>query len=57
MELKIGDLVKHNKHNYYGIVVSNTGFWGNTLVVKVEWCESGLNHLIDTFYLDKVNVS
>ena len=53
----IGDLVIHKKHGYYGIVVSDVGYWGNTTVVKVEWCESGLNHIIDTFYLDKINKS
>ena len=57
MELKIGDLVMHKNHGFYGIVMSGVGFWGDTRVVRVEWCESGLNHLIDTFYLDKMNVS
>ena len=55
MELSIGDLVRHNRHGFYGIVVSDIGYWGNTTVVKVEWCESGLNHLVDTFFLDKMN--
>ncbi len=55
MELEIGDLVKHKTHGYYGIVVPDIGYWGNATVVKVEWCESGKNHIIDTFYLDKVN--
>ena len=55
MELSIGDLVRHNRHGFYGIVVSDIGYWGNTTVVKVEWCESGLNNIIDTFYLDKIN--
>ena len=55
MELEIGDLVRHKFHNYYGIVLSKVGYWHDTAVVKVEWCESGLNHLIDVYYLDKLN--
>ena len=55
MELKIGDLVQHRVHGFYGIVMSDVGYWGNTTVVRVEWCESDKNHLIDTFYLDKIN--
>ena len=54
MELRIGDLVKHNVHGFYGIVVTNTTFWGDTIVCKVEWCESRKRVIIDTFFLDKV---
>ena len=54
MELNIGDLVRHKKHGFYGIVVSNTSFWGDTIVCKVEWVESGKNHIIDVFFLDKI---
>lgn len=55
MELIIGDLVKHNVHGYYGIVTTGMALWGGTLVCRVDWCESGKNHLIDINFLDKVN--
>lgn len=55
MELRIGDLVVHKVHGYHGIVVSKVGYWGNTSVIRVEWCESGKNNLIDIFYLDKIS--
>ena len=55
MELKIGDLVMHNRHGFYGIVMSSVGYWGDAEVVRVEWCESGKRHLIDIFYLDKIS--
>ena len=57
MELKIGDLVRHNVHGYHGIVVSGVSHWGDGLVVKVEWCELGKNHIIDVLFLDKVSES
>jgi heat shock protein HspQ len=55
MELKIGDLVRHNVHGYYGIVVSHTGYWGQCLVCKVEWVHSNYNHIIDINFLDKIS--
>ena len=55
MELKIGDLVRHNVHGFYGIVVSDTGFWGQCLVCKVEWAHTNKNHIIDIKFLDKIN--
>ena len=55
MELNIGDLVKHNQHGFYGIIVSDIGYWGNTTVVRVEWCESREGHLIDINFLDKIS--
>tara|TARA_B100000287_G_C20191965_1_gene606530 strand:- start:81 stop:260 length:180 start_codon:yes stop_codon:yes gene_type:complete len=51
MELKIGDLVKHNVHGWYGIVLTNVGRWGTTNVCRVEWVQTGRRHLIDTGYL------
>jgi len=55
VELKIGDLVKHKVHGFYGIITTCVAPWGRTLVCKVEWCESRKNHLIDINFLDKVN--
>jgi hypothetical protein len=57
MELKLGDLVKHKNHGFYGIVISSTGYWGSATVCRVEWCESGKSHLIDVSFLDKVVVT
>ena len=55
MELEIGDLVKHNIHGFYGIVVTNVLMYGATYVCRVEWCESGKNHIIDIHFLDKIS--
>ncbi len=55
MELKIGDLVRHNKHGFYGIVLSNASFWGDATVCKVEWVGSGKTHIIDILFLDKMS--
>ena len=55
MELKVGDLVRHKKHGFYGIVVSETSFWGDAIVCRVEWAESRKNHIMDIIFLDKVN--
>ena len=55
MELIIGDLVKHKVHGFYGIVTTDVARWGGALVCRVEWCESRKNHLIDIFFLDKIN--
>ena len=54
MELKIGDLVRHRSHGFYGIVITNTGHWGTATVCRVEWCETGKSHLIDINFLDKI---
>ena len=55
MELKVGDLIQHNVHGFYGIVVSGVGSWGTISVCRVEWCGSGKNQLIDVYFLDKLN--
>tara|TARA_R100000388_G_scaffold38608_1_gene29793 strand:+ start:814 stop:981 length:168 start_codon:yes stop_codon:yes gene_type:complete len=55
MELKIGDLVRHSIHGFYGIVMSKTDLFGQAVVCKVEWCESGKSHIIDINFLDKIN--
>ncbi len=55
MELKIGDLVKHRVHGFYGIITTEVSVWRNTKVCRVEWCESRKNHMIDIFFLDKIN--
>ena len=55
MELKIGDLVRHKVHGFYGIVICDTSFWGDAIVCRVEWAESGKNHIIDINFLDKMN--
>jgi hypothetical protein len=55
MELKIGDLVQHNKHGFYGIVVTGVLKWGAALVCRVEWCDTGKNNVIDISFLDKLN--
>ena len=55
MELIVGDLVKHKKHGFYGIVLVDSAPYGQTMVCKVEWVESGKCHLIDIDFLDKLN--
>ena len=55
MELKVGDLVRHNKHGFFGIVITKTDLYGMSVVCKVEWCGSGKSHLIDINFLDKIN--
>lgn len=56
MELIVGDLVKHNVHGWWGIVLTNSyNYSGGCLVCKVEWFESGKSHLIDVNFLDKQN--
>ena len=55
MELSIGDLVKHNIHGYYGIVVTKIDLLGQAMICRVEWCESAKSHLIDINFLDKIN--
>jgi len=55
LELKIGDLVRHNVHGFYGIVVSDTGWWGQAIVCKVEWVHMDKNHIIDINFLDKIS--
>ncbi len=55
MELTVGDLVRHNVHGWWGIVLTKTDRWGSCSVCRVEWCESRKSHLIDINFLDKVN--
>jgi heat shock protein HspQ len=55
MELIIGDLVRHNVHGFYGIVVSKVDYYGRSKVCKVEWCNNRKNHIIDIRFLDKIN--
>jgi len=57
VELKIGDLVRHKVHGFYGIVMTNVGNWGATKACRVDWCESGRNHIIDIYFLDKISKS
>jgi|TARA_E500000318_G_C3492531_1_gene185002 heat shock protein HspQ len=55
VELNVGDLVQHNVHGFYGIVISQTGFWGQALVCKVEWAHTQKINIIDILFLDKVS--
>ena len=55
MELTVGDLVKHKKHGFYGIVLVKSARYGQTMVCRVQWAESNKCHLIDVDFLDKLN--
>jgi len=55
VELIVGDLVRHKKHGFYGIVLAGSAPYGQTFVCTVEWVESGRSHLIDINFLDKLN--
>ena len=54
MELVAGDLVRHNIHGWWGIVVSKSRRYMGCFVCKVEWCVSGKSNLIDINFLDKI---
>ena len=55
MELKVGDLIKHRQHNFYGVVIKGTATYKGCLVCEVQWVQSNKRHLIDQAYLDKIN--
>jgi len=55
LKLIVGDLVRHKKHGFYGIVLAGSAPYGQTFVCTVEWVESGRSHLIDINFLDKLN--